>query len=535
MNAVWMVRSRQMASQIRFWTALVGYDPRDRSIGQNIYLVYLAVFFSLWGFAVLALLADLGAGVLVLFRGISPATTATMIIAIVLLVDAFLKGYRSTKRSPFLFSDEDAGLICQTPVDRRQVAFAWMVTDWLTVVWQFVALAVVLSFANIQLTEPGGVQWAHIPQYWLEGMRVASIVLPIHLGFTSIDYALGALRLRGDQENSLIRFIPAGLALILLSLIAVYPSGFQAYLWPVWFPVSAALGEASWLAGWFVAALWALSGLCLLYGCSSRLNLSRAAQESHTRWIYQQVSWLGDAHLARQMRRREKLGSGHLPSRLPGWPGAWSLVWKDWVTNQRAPSFRHLYIWLGIFFASLGLMLPLGSGVHLNAFVIWSVLVSQRGIERLRGDLGLWMITRQLPIRTAELIVLEVAQPLLSTVFISWLAGGVSAWLGYTPDPTVFLFIPVASLCIVLSAVFDVLRRCRSADLLAGNAADLGAGGLLMGMIFAGVPMLLFSWAASHFDMGWIPWLIGLAGLGFGSAIAYGVWRLTLYQYQRIK
>ena len=59
MNAVWMVRSRQLASQIRFWVAIVGYDPRDRSIGQNIYLVYLAVFFSLWGFAILSLLAVL--------------------------------------------------------------------------------------------------------------------------------------------------------------------------------------------------------------------------------------------------------------------------------------------------------------------------------------------------------------------------------------------------------------------------------------------------------------------------------------------
>ena len=141
MNAVWMVRSRQLASQMRFWVALVGYNPKDRSIGQNIYLVYLVVFFSLWGFAVLALLADLGAGVLILFKGFSPTWTAILIITIVLLVDAFIKGYRASKRSPFIFSDEDAALICQTPVDRRQVALAWMVTDWLVATWPFAACA----------------------------------------------------------------------------------------------------------------------------------------------------------------------------------------------------------------------------------------------------------------------------------------------------------------------------------------------------------------------------------------------------------
>jgi len=360
-------------------------------------------------------------------------------------------------------------------------------------------------------------------------------MIPIHLGFTSIDYALGAIRLRGDQENRLVRFIPAVLVLILLSLLAVYPSGFQVYLWPVWFPVSAALGEVSWLEGWFLAALWALSGLLILYGCSSRLNLSRAAQESHTRWIYQQVSWLGDARLARQMRRREKLGSGHLPSRSPGRPGAWSLIWKDWVTTDRAPNFWYLSAWLGIFLASLGLMLPLGSGVHLNAFIIWSVLISQRGIEQLRADLGLWMITHQLPIRTADLILLEVAQPLIGAIFVTWLAWGFSAWLGSAPDPTVFLFIPVASLCIVLSAVFDVLRRCHSTDLLDGNAADLGAGGVLLGLILAAIPLLLVAWAASYFSATWVIGGIGLISLALTLAIAYGIWRLTIHQYNNIK
>ena len=54
MNAVWLVRWRQLASRMRFWTAIVGYDPRDHSLSHSIYLIYVIIFFSLWGFAMLA-------------------------------------------------------------------------------------------------------------------------------------------------------------------------------------------------------------------------------------------------------------------------------------------------------------------------------------------------------------------------------------------------------------------------------------------------------------------------------------------------
>ena len=70
MNAVWLVRERQVGSRMSFWTAIVGYDPRDHSRSHQIYLVYVIIFFSLWGFAMLALIADWGAAVLMLFQGI---------------------------------------------------------------------------------------------------------------------------------------------------------------------------------------------------------------------------------------------------------------------------------------------------------------------------------------------------------------------------------------------------------------------------------------------------------------------------------
>jgi hypothetical protein len=57
MKAVWMVRSRQLYTRFRFWLALFGYNPRDQSFSQKLYLVYAAAFYLLWTFAVLSLFA----------------------------------------------------------------------------------------------------------------------------------------------------------------------------------------------------------------------------------------------------------------------------------------------------------------------------------------------------------------------------------------------------------------------------------------------------------------------------------------------
>jgi hypothetical protein len=119
MKAIQLVRLHELAARMRFWTAIVGYDPRDHSISHKLYLVYLVIFFSLWGFSILALLADVGIWILSSFSGLPPIQAAIFILAAGMLFDALLRGYKACRRSPFIFSEEDALLICQTPVDRR--------------------------------------------------------------------------------------------------------------------------------------------------------------------------------------------------------------------------------------------------------------------------------------------------------------------------------------------------------------------------------------------------------------------------------
>ena len=534
MKAVWLVRLRDLAGRMRFWTAIVGYNPRDRSLSHGIYLIYVVIFFSLWGFAVLALLASLGAGMLTMVKGLTPTAASTMIVGAILLMYAIWQGYMSGKRSPFIFSETDAELICQTPVDRRQVALAWFLVDWIPGGLVFGGLAIVLRFAILQLAEQGGVVWAHLPGYLLAGLQVVCIILPLHLAFMATDYALGALRLRGDMDNPWLRWIPVwvGLGLIILAITSI--QGFQIILWPVLFPLKAGFGEVYWLAGFSLAIILAIIGLLSLYWASPGLNLSRAAQESRFKWSAQQVSWLGDSQLRREMLTRKRLGVGHQASRIHGRAGAWALIWKDWVTTLRAMNFGTTMGWIGIFWVYLGLILAPDWGARIWAFTIWSLLVSQRCTERLRADLKVWAITRQLPFSGRETLAAQVATPVLATTLLSWLAMGIISALGFSPMIFLIVLVPTTILCITLTAAFDILRHCHSSELLAGQAAELGAGGVVLGIILGGTPMVMVSWILNQYHTIGVICSGTLLGLAFAGGITYVIWRLTASSYRNI-
>lgn len=282
MKAIWLVRSRQLMSRMRFLTAIVGYDPYDRSFSHRIYLIYVVIFFSVWGFAMLALIADQVVVVLLQFKGLSPIQASISITVVVLMVDTLLRGYLYARRSPFKFSDEDAMLICQTPVDRRQVALAWLLGDWIPAGLPYWAGVIMLSFACQQMAATEGMVWVDLPIYLLTGFRVASIMVPLHLAFMTSSYAFGTLRLQGDKELSNLRLIPVAIGASLLLLAKFFPTGLQIILSPMFYPLEAGFGSTSLIAGLVLAIFMASVSLIALYLVSSTLNLSRAAQESYS-------------------------------------------------------------------------------------------------------------------------------------------------------------------------------------------------------------------------------------------------------------
>ena len=133
-------------------------------------------------------------------------------------------------------------------------------------------------------------------------------------------------------------------------------------------------------------------------------------------------------------------------------------------------------------------------GTRFWAFIIWCLLIGQRGTERLRSDLEVWAISRQLPFSGQETLAAELVTPVLGTMLLSWLAIGVSYWLGFSPQLSLILLAPAAIICIVLAAALDILRKCHSSELLTGQVAELGAGGLILGSTFGWHPMVIVYW-----------------------------------------
>jgi hypothetical protein len=284
MYAVWMIRSRQLSTRMRFWTSIVGYDPLDRSLSHRIYLIYVIIFFSLWWFAMLALIADWVVRLFSLFKGLSPVQVAIILIVFILLADVFLRSYRYARQSPFLFSGEDAVLICQTPVDRRLVALAWLYGDWLPAGLPYWAGAVTLSFACQQMATPTGMNWSDLPIYILAGLRTASIVLPLHLAFMTFTYIFGALRLRRDKDLIHLRQIPIVLGAGIILLAKFFPTTLLILLKPIFYFLEAGFGEASWVLSFVLVVILVVLNILILYLVSTRLNLSRASQESYLSW-----------------------------------------------------------------------------------------------------------------------------------------------------------------------------------------------------------------------------------------------------------
>ncbi len=64
-HPVWILFRRRTLSRLEYWLKALGYNLRDRSLNNKLYLVYFSAFWLLWIVVVFALLAGFG-GLLVL-------------------------------------------------------------------------------------------------------------------------------------------------------------------------------------------------------------------------------------------------------------------------------------------------------------------------------------------------------------------------------------------------------------------------------------------------------------------------------------
>lgn len=533
-SAVWLVRSHQIAADLRYWLTYIGYDRRDRSLSHKVYLVYATLFFSVWGFATLALLASWAGGVLKVLVASLPAGSGLNEAAISVLVLALLgwwlfKAFKAGRASPLTFTEDDAALICQAPVSRPAVALLWLLGDWIKVGPVFWALAVTLAFALQDAALGEKVSVEYVPRYVLAGLRAMTLTLLVQWGLMALAYAWGVLRLERDRVRrvwwlgpAVVAAFLAGLLVSSSNLLGSLSTGWGGrLLLPLVFPVSAGYGRADWGWGLLASLAWAGLGSVFLALAARNLNLGRAAQESTGRAAMEAAAQAGNAQAVADISLRSRLGVSHAPTRLPGRGAtAWrSLIWKTVLSWSRRGATNLLGPALMIFAAGLGLALAPDWGTRAWAAFAWLVAVEQFAAGPLVDDLRMWHLYRGLPFDTRQSLIGELVIPVVAVTLLGWLAlivaGIVSALFALSSLPVwAVLLVPGAALSCTLAAALDVLRSSRSGRLLTGQAPMPGTTGSLIAGLALGLGVLAIQFGGGDLA-GYLSGMLVLLGIGY--------------------
>jgi hypothetical protein len=234
------------------------------------------------------------------------------------------------------------------------------------------------------------------------------------------------------------------------------------------------------------------------------------------------------------MKMRRLLMCGHSRNHFPALTGVWILIWKDWIQVLRRFDIKSGISWLALFGLSLGMLIAPDWGTRIWVFVLWSLLIGQTCSKRFASDMNLWVLFHQMPFSFDKILLAEIASSMVWTSSICWFAYGICILVGIHPSISIAVVAPGIIICITLAAVFDILRQSKTDELIAGRAAEMGAIGLLFGLIMAGIPLALVMWISSWMSAGYAPWVASFFGLLLSMGIAYGIWRLDINQYTKI-
>lgn len=534
-DPVWSLFRRRTFSRLAYWCQVLGYDLRDRSLTNRFYFAYFLLFWMAWVVVVFALLGSALAGLVKRLEVADPSALAVFAGAFVLAAWGLVQLWQAGGRSPFVFNQPDAFLLCQAPVDRRKVGLAWFLMDWFVTVLPFAAASILLAFALTEAALPHAASFRDLPGYLAASLRALAAVVPLQMGLQAGLWGLGAWRLRRDRPP---RRRPgprlAALALGLgLGMVVFLPGWGIVFLAPLTFPLGAAfapgLAPSAWLLRAGLGLLVLGIGLAVLLAWSGRMQLGRAAQETRLQAVLQEARGLMNFELADVLQRQGRMKATRPPSRLPVPSGAWTLAWKDLVQSQRALRLGQALRWAWIFLLGLGIFLAPGWVAQTIVGAFWAVALGNQVNARLRSDLARWWLLRSLPLRTDGLLLAELGPACGLGVALGWLGLALAA----PPAPLGWLaaaLLPFLAASAALGTARDILDHARARVLMTPSLAEENVprqdiGGVLTVLAAAGFPLGLLAWGAAH--PGGLAW--ALLSLPAAALIA-----VTLFQSVRL-
>jgi len=490
MKTAWFLRSRQILVSLRFWVAITGYDIRDHSRSGRIYLLYLIFFFSAWGLAVLAMVSAAVARGLFQFFPEEPAFGSVILLAGAMFIWLVYSLINASRRSPIHFSSEDAVLICTTPITRSEVVFTWLASEVIISGIPFWVLGIILGFSLADIASSGSPFWENIPLYVSKGIHFFPLIALLHFGLFSLVWAFGCWRLQNGQKRKGLIWISLFIGLVVLAAIVDgLLSGSSALLFSqvILSPYMAAAGLSSYVPGLLSVLALALIGPIFLWVSSRRFNLSYAAQETE-RHQGGLVLLPTDREINDDISIKERLGKGHSPSRMNAYPGAYVLLWKNWLQILRSSNFSTVMEWFMLMGLAVGALFAPDWPSRSLLAVYWIVNGLQLASRRLRKDLGNWLLFQSLPLPLPSRMWLEILPAIVGITLTSWIALIIAQSIGWAAPPwIVYLIMLPFSAVVCAVAELDVLRQTRSEHLLTGRIPAPG----IIAVLFAVVIMVI--------------------------------------------
>jgi hypothetical protein len=535
-HPIWTLFSRRTLSRLAYWLSALGYNLSDRSVVNRVYLLYFFGFWAAWGVAMLALVGGgLARGLVAVPLSVSPEWLLSAMPAYVLMAWAVITLWRVTGRSPFVFSEEDAYLLCQTPVSRRRVALAWFAQGLFGFALLVGAATVVLAFAIVA--------WRFPTQPGLSllslSLRVSFIglilVVPMQVGLQAVLWSVGAYRLTWRHVPSWLR--PATAAGVLALVLALFvPAAAPMARAPFTLPFEAAFAPTA-TQGLPVPAM-ALSwlglagGLALILAASGKMSLGRAALETtHVATIGMARSY-GQFELVDTILTRRRLGTIHDASRLLKGRGRLIILRKSVLQSLRTLRVRDAANLIWVLGLSAAMFRTSNLALQLVIAGVWTVFMGGFMTLRLRNDLAHWWLWRGLPLRAANLFSEELAFPWGTAVLLGWIGLLVSDM----PGPAVLagvVMMPLLAASVAMASSADILRRATSRVLMSPSLADenvprTGVGGVILGLVSILIPYGTLVWAAA------VPGgaVLGLMAVPTALTIAWLNRRSLLVAYQ---
>ena len=531
-DPVWILFRRRTFSRLAYWCLVLGFDVRDRSLTNSFYFVYFALFWMAWIVAVFDLLGYTLAGFFMTLPTASLTALTVLLGAYALAVWGLVQLWQVTGRSPFVFSEPDATLLCQAPVLRRSVGLAWFLMDWFGMILPFAAGAVTLSFALTEAAVPHLGSILDLLAYIAASLRALAVVLPLQMGLQAGMWGLGALRLRRDRPPGRLYWIRLVILVSCLGLLGALflPSWRTFVLAPLILPLLAAFDGALPLFAWLIRAglglLVLALGMAYLLVWTSRMHLGRAAEETRLQSRYRLARSALNFELVEILQRQSRMKATRSPSRLPVRTGAWMLAWKDLIQSWRALRLSRVLRWGWVFFLGLGIFLAPSWAVQLVIGGLWAVSLGSLATDRLRSDLARWWLLRSLPLRNSDLLLAQLGPACGLGILLGWLG------LALAEPPPLFGWLAAALLpFLVASAALgtarDILDHAKARILLTPGLAEENVPsqdiqGVLTVLISVGIPLGLLAWGNFHpggfvWELLSLPTAVLIAGLMFKS------------------